>query len=63
MQSQNPNTQRLQSDTTTDYEPQSVSHTEFYGERLMTQEIEALTIISNTQEINAVNLDDDTTRV
>ncbi len=62
MQSQDPNTTHLRSDSPTDYESLSVSHTEFYDERVMTQEIEALTIISNTQEINAVSIDDETSR-
>ncbi|MCA0456907.1 MAG: hypothetical protein LCI00_23250 [Chloroflexi bacterium] len=46
-----------------DDEPErSVSYIEFYDEHLMTQEIEALTIISSTQEVSAVERDDDITR-
>ena len=52
-------TNRFSSDDESDL---SVSHSEFYDEHLMTQEIEALTIISGTQEITAIELDDDTTR-
>lgn len=55
MQSQDPVTPHLSSNAMTESAPQiSVSHTEFYDERVMTQEIEALTLISNTQEIAAV---------
>ena len=36
-----------------------MSHTEFYDEREMTQEIEALILISNTQELAAVPPEDE----
>lgn len=62
MHLQDPYTPPVSSDSSPDNESQAVSHTEFYGERVMTQEIEALTIISNTQEIAAVTLDDTATR-
>lgn len=60
MQSQDPITSHPSSDILPESAQQIlVSHTEFYDERVMTQEIEALTLISNTQEIAAVPPDTD----